>query len=83
MRKVTKKFDEVWEQANNHNRTRGFRFCKIFDIRDRYITMGIYDTHSKRYCLFDTINFSGNFRYSPKEVPDELLEMERLVQGKL
>jgi hypothetical protein len=81
MRKITKKFDEVWAQADSYNKKSGFRFCKIFDVRDRYITMGIYDTQSKKYCLFDTINFSGNFRYSTKEVPEEIFEMEKLVQA--
>jgi len=80
MRKITKKFDEVWSQADQINKQQGFRFCKIFEIRDRYITMGIYDTRSKKYCLFDTINFSGNFRYNTKTIPDELYEMEKLVQ---
>lgn len=79
MRKITKKFDEIWGQAEEHNRSRGFRFCKIFEVRDRFVTMGIYDTKSKRYCLFDTIQFSGNFRYNTKTVPPELYEMEKLV----
>lgn len=74
-------FDDVWAQADALNKKKGFRFCKIFEIRDRYVTMGVYDTKTHQYCLFDTINFSGNYRYSPKEIPEELYEMEKLVQA--
>ena len=92
MRKmIAEKFEEIWTKAEKRNAelgavtgfddATGQRFVRIYDQGKRYITMGIYDTVSKKYCVFDTINLVGNFRYSPREVPPELVEMERMVSS--
>jgi hypothetical protein len=80
MRKIIKKFNEIWESADAHNR--GFRqnrFIKIFEQKQRFMTVGIYDSRTKKYCLFDTINLTGNFRYNNADIPAELNEMEQMV----
>ena len=79
MRKLTRLFDDIWEKAQKRNRFEAKRFIKIFDQRKRYITMGIYDSKTKKYCLFDTINLVGNFRYSAKTVPAEFDDMQRML----
>lgn len=79
MRKIAKRFDDIWARAERYNRDNGNRYIKIYEHRKRYVTMGIYDSKTKRYELFDTINLSGNFRYSPKEVPVEFDYMESLI----
>ena len=64
------------------------RFQKIWQVQipkqqnqqnKRYVTMGIYDSFTKKYATFDTINLVGNFRYSPQHIPAELHEMDRIV----
>lgn len=78
MRKIAKKFDEIWTKAELRNQSERDRFFKIFSQEKRYITMGIYDSYTKKYCLFDTINLVGNFRYS-NDTPPELNEMLKMV----
>lgn len=79
MRKIAKRFDEIWTKAELRNQTEKDRFIKVFEHSKRYITMGVYDSVTKRYALFDTINLVGNFRYNPNTVPQELNEMDRIV----
>lgn len=82
MKKLTKKFDEIWGAAEKKNKTADSwqRFCKIYSNKKRYITMGLYDTYTKKYVLFDTINLVGNFRYQTlKDFPPEFKEMEKMV----
>ena len=62
------------------------RFHRIFaksrpigEKSNRYVTFGIYDSVSKQYALFDTINLSGNFRYNSNSVPREFNEMRKLI----
>lgn len=80
MRKISKRFDEVWSKAEERNRKNGQRYIKIFESRKRYLTMGIYDSKTKKYCLFDTLNLIGNFRYNAKEVPAEFEEMWEMIE---
>lgn len=80
MRKISKKFDDIWQKAEEIN-VKGRRFERIYSFNKKYITMGIYDTVSKQYALFDTINLVGNFRYSPQEIPAELYHMEQIVKS--
>ena len=79
MRKILKEFDNVWSEAETVNRKSGRRFERCFNQSGKYVSFGIYDTQSKRYELFDTINLSGNFRYNSGTVPPELKEMRELV----
>lgn len=80
MRKLAKRFDEIWAQAEKRNRQEGNRFHKVYVQNKRYFTIGIYDGKTKRYCLFDTINLVGNFRYNARVIPAEFDEMEQLVR---
>lgn len=81
MRKIAKRFEDIWSKAEKYNRTNGHRYVKIYETRKRYITMGIYDTQTKKWSTFDTINLVGNFRFSPKEVPAELEYMDSIVES--
>ena len=80
MNKMMRKFEEVCESAdrfNSENRTE--RFFKLFDQRKKYVTVGLYDSVTKKHVLFDSINLVGNFRYNSNGVPAELFEMERMI----
>lgn len=83
MRNLVKRFDEIWSKADQRNKQEGHRFFKIFETNSRYITMGVYDSKTKQYSTFDTINLSGNFRYNIKsEPPQEFDDMSRIVSSK-
>jgi hypothetical protein len=80
MRKIERHFEEIWKRADAYNRSNaGTRFFRIYEQNRRYITMGIYDSQTKRYATFDTINLVGNFRYDARQIPPELNEMSALV----
>lgn len=81
MRKIVKSFDEIWSKAEAFNRKKEDRFVKCFDSRGKYVSFGIYDKISKKYCLFDTINLTGNFRYNASESIPELSEMEKMISN--
>jgi hypothetical protein len=82
MRKIATEFDEIWKLAEERNRHEGkHRFYKIQHQQKRYITFGIYDSSKKKYVLFDTVNFVGNFRYDSKSVPNEFRQMRSLVNS--
>ena len=80
MRKLPKLFDEIWAKAEKRNAKEGERFFRIYQQNKRYITVGIYDGLTKKYCMFDTINLSGNFRYNSQVVPPEFNEMSQMVE---
>lgn len=81
MRKLIKLFDDIWASAEKRNEREGFqRFFRIYQQNKRYVTIGIYDGLTKKYCMFDTINFSGNFRYNSQVVPPEFREMSKMVK---
>lgn len=81
MRKISKKFDEIWSQADRRNKAEGTRFFRMFDQYKRYVVMGIYDSKTKRWATFDTINLIGNFRYNIKgDMPPEFREMQNLIE---
>lgn len=82
MKIISKKFDEIWSKAEQRNRKEGFRFHKIYSQNKRYITMGIYDTSTNKYSIFESINLIGNFRYNAQVVPPELYEMQEIVLSK-
>lgn len=79
MRKIARKFEEIWAKAEERNGQYGQRYFKCYNQYKRYVSMGIYDSETKKYVLFDTINLAGNFRYNSKEVPAEFNEMEKLI----
>lgn len=79
--KLIKKFDEICalaEKFNKENKTD--RFYRMFDQSKRFVSLGIYDSVTHKYVLFDTINLTGNFRYNSNAVPNELFEMEKLIK---
>jgi hypothetical protein len=80
MRHLTNVFNEIWALAEERNR-QGAGFIRIYESKKRYVTFGIYDSVTKKYCLFNTINLVGNFRYNSKVVPPEFAEMRNLVTG--
>lgn len=83
MRNLVKRFDQIWSKADQRNKQEGHRFFKIFETNNRYITMGVYDSKTKQYSTFDTINLSGNFRYNIKsEPPQEFDDMNCIVSSK-
>ena len=79
MRKISKRFEEICAKAEKRNEKEPGRFYRLFDQSKRYQTMGVYDSVTKKFVLFDTINLVGNFRYPGMNVPPEFDEMEALV----
>ena len=67
MRKIVKSFDQVWAKAETFNKRNGDRFVSCFDSRGKYLSFGIYDMFNNKYCLFDTSNLTGNFRYNSSD----------------
>ena len=81
MFKLNREFDLLWSKAVKINeRSNGQRFHRIFQQSKRFVTVGLYDSVSKRYALFDTVNFAGNYRYDKNIKPDEFRVMEKMVQ---
>jgi len=81
MFKLNREFDQLWSKAVKINeRSNGQRFHRIFQQSKRFVTVGLYDSVSKRYALFDTVNFAGNYRYDKNIKPDEFRVMEKMVQ---
>ena len=79
--KLTKKFDEICAAAERYNTANNTqRFHRMFDQSKRFISMGLYDSSTHKYVLFDTINLTGNFRYNNHTLPEELFEMEQMVK---
>lgn len=84
MRKIIKVFEDIWARAESRNKAEGrHRFHQInsASTNRKFVTLGIYDSVTKKYCVFDTINLVGNFRYNHKEIPREFFEMEDIVKG--
>ena len=83
MKKALEKFDEVWAAAQAVNARSGKqRFFRLFEsYRRKYLVIGLYDTVTKKYALFDTVNLTGNYRYNNRDVPAEVYEMEAMVKG--
>jgi|LauGreDrversion4_2_1035121.scaffolds.fasta_scaffold58756_2 hypothetical protein len=80
MNKMMRKFDEICESADRFNaEKRTERFFKLFEQRKKYVTVGLYDSVTKKHVLFDSINLVGNFRYNNNGIPGELFEMERMI----
>lgn len=79
MRKIAKRFEEIWAKAEERNGRGPQRYFKLWDTKKRYVTMGIYDSETKKYCIFDTVNLAGNYRYNSKDVPAEFDEMESMI----
>lgn len=80
--KIANKFEEIWKLAEERNRSAGRqRFFKILSQQRRYVTFGVYDSQNKKYVLFDTVNFVGNFRYNSHTFPPEFAEMQKMVNS--
>jgi len=81
MFKLNREFDQLWSKAVKINESsNGQRFHRIFQQSKRFVTVGLYDSVSKQYVLFDTVNFAGNYRYDKNIKPDEFRVMEKMVQ---
>lgn len=81
MRRLAKRFGEICTLAEKFNaEKRQNRFQKMYNQDKRFVSFGIYDTVTKQYVLFDTVNLTGNFRYSNNTAPPELDEMENLIR---
>lgn len=81
MFKLNREFDQLWSKAVKINESsNGPRFHRIFQQSKRFVTVGLYDSVSKQYALFDTVNFAGNYRYDKNIKPDEFRVMEKMVQ---
>lgn len=80
MSKFLKKFEEICANADKFNTEhKTDRFHKIFEQRKKFVTVGLYDSVTKKYALFDSVNLVGNFRYNNNSIPNELFEMDRMV----
>ena len=79
MRKIARRFEQIWAKAEERNGQYGHRYYKCYDHNKRYVTMGIYDSVTKKHVIFDTINLAGNYRYNSKDIPAEFDEMEKLI----
>ena len=80
MRKLLNVFDDIWSQAEARNKTESNRFLRLFQQKKRYMHLGIYDSVTKKYVVFDTINLVGNYRYADVKEPPEFAEMRNLVK---
>jgi|TARA_B110000240_G_scaffold174907_1_gene201732 hypothetical protein len=81
MFKLNREFDQLWSKAVKANeKAGGHRFHRIFQQTKRFVTVGIYDSGTKQYALFDSVNFAGNYRYDKNIKPDEFIIMEKMVQ---
>lgn len=81
MFKLNREFDQLWSKAVKANeKNGGHRFHRIFQQTKRFVTVGIYDSSTKQYALFDSVNFAGNYRYDKNIKPDEFVVMEKMVQ---
>ena len=74
--------------VSGYDATLNPRFHRIFEKRapasdkgSRYLVMGIYDSVTKKYALFDSINLSGNFRYNNRAEPPEFKQMLKMING--
>jgi hypothetical protein len=80
MKKIALKFEEIWKKAETFNKEQKTeRFYKMQDQRKKYMTFGIYDSVTKKYALFDSINLTGNFRYDNNVIPEEVWDMYNMV----
>lgn len=87
MNKITAKFNQIWSKAEAVNlmddpkwAEASPRIRRIYEpYKNRYVRMGLYDTVTKKYVIFDTINLMANFRYNQHKIPQELRDMETLV----
>ena len=81
MFKLTREFEAIWEKAQAVNaKSSEQRFYKIFQQTKRFVTVGLYDSVTKKYELFDTVNFAGNHRYDKTRKPQELETMDKMVK---
>jgi hypothetical protein len=79
--RLSKKFDEICASAEKYNKeNRTDRFLRMFDQSKKFVSMGLYDSVTKKYVVFDTINLTGNFRYSNNVLPNEFIEMENMIK---
>jgi hypothetical protein len=84
MRKALKAFSAIDKriiERNKELRRQRFFKCQDTDDNGRIISFGVYDGDTKKYVVFETINFSGNFRYDAQTVPAEVREMEQLIEA--
>ena len=84
MRKTLKAFSAIDKriiERNKELRRQRFHKCQDTDHNGRIISFGVYDSDTKKYVIFETVNFSGNFRYDAQSVPGEVKEMERLIEA--
>ena len=82
MFKLNKEYEALVEQVNAVNRKVGEnRFYPMFNQSKRFITVGLYDSKTKKYELFDSVNFAGNFRYDKAIRPPEFVRMENMLKS--
>jgi len=79
MRRLAKKFRDIWAVAEQRNKQESNRFHQIYETRKGFTEMGIYDYKTKKFVMFNTINLVGNFKYDGVDFPLEFSEMESLV----
>tara|TARA_B110000305_G_C19283779_1_gene560650 strand:+ start:119 stop:379 length:261 start_codon:yes stop_codon:yes gene_type:complete len=81
MFKLNREFDQLWSKAVKANEKAGtYRFHRIFQQTKRFVTVGLYDSFTKQYELFDSVNYAGNYRYNKTTKPAEFVKMEKMVQ---
>ena len=81
MFRIKNDFDRICVLADSANNSLNRkRFITMSNSHRKYATYGVYDTVSKRYVLFDTIMFSGHYKYNKNTRPPEFNEMEQLIK---
>ena len=82
MFKLNKEYETLVEQVNLVNKRLGMvRFYPMFNQTKRFVTVGLYDSKTKQYELFDSVNFAGNFRYDKNTKPSEFFRMEAMLKA--
>jgi len=79
MRRLAKKFRDIWAVAEQRNKQESGRFHQIYETKKGFVEMGIYDYTTKKFVTFNTVNLVGNYRYDGVDFPTEFSEMENLV----
>jgi hypothetical protein len=82
MFKLNKEFEQISNMVDSANaKLNKPRFHAIFHQNKRFVTVGLYDSLTKTYELFDSINFAGNFRYDKNVKPAEFVRMENMLRS--
>ncbi len=82
MFKIKNEFDRLGLLADAVNKKiNNKRFIMSQSANKRYMSYCLYDYVSKKHVVFNTIMFSGHYRYNKNAVPAEFAEMEKMLRN--